>query len=187
MRSRGWLGLRCFCQPRLPRDQSEAGTENTDATLNWDGGSNYLITIPVGQSADVQIYNPAFAPDTCGDGSTSVYCYHENDTSFSGSGAPASSYSAMEYTVFSAATLSSRSGDTKISQEVFYPYNATGLASSPSGTCSGSKPYSLFYFNPPNQWLADPDPAVRQHDHHALPRHVSPVGFRSPVRADPRI
>ncbi len=127
----------------------EAGTENTDATLNWDGGSNYLITIPVGQSADVQIYNPAFAPDTCGDGSTSVYCYHENDTSFSGSGAPASSYSAMEYTVFSAATLSSRSGDTKISQEVFYPYNATGLASSPSGTCSGSKPYSLFYFNPP--------------------------------------
>jgi hypothetical protein len=37
----------------------------------------------------------------------------------------------------------------KISQEVFYPYNATGLASSPSGTCSGSKPYSFFYFNPP--------------------------------------
>jgi hypothetical protein len=127
----------------------EAGTENTDPTLNWNGGSNYLITIPVGKSADVQIYNPAFAPDTCGDGTTSVYCYHENDTSFSGSGAPATSYSAMEYTIFSAPTLSSRSGDTKVSQEVFYPYNATGLASSPSGTCSGSKPYSFFYFNPP--------------------------------------
>jgi Flp pilus assembly protein TadG len=128
----------------------EAGTENCcDATLNWNGGSNYLITIPNNQSADVQIYNPAFAPDTCGDGSTSVYCYHENDGSFSGSGAPATSYSAMEYTIFQVSTLSSRSGDTKISQEVFYPYNATGLASAPSGSCSGTKPYSFFYFNPP--------------------------------------
>jgi Flp pilus assembly protein TadG len=127
----------------------EAGTENSDPTLNWNGGSNYLIMIPPGQSADVQIYNPAFAPDTCGDSTTSVYCYHENDGSFGGSGSPASSYSAMEYTIFTAPTLSSRSGDVKISQEVFYPYNATGLASSPSGTCSGSKPYSFFYFSPP--------------------------------------
>jgi hypothetical protein len=132
----------------------EAGTENTDATLNWNGGSNYLIMIPAHQSADVQIYNPAFAPDTCGDGSTSVYCYHENDTSFGGSGSPAASYSAMEYTIFTAPTLSSRSGDVKISQEVFYPYNATGLASSPSGTCSGATPYSFFYFNPPTSGAA---------------------------------
>ena len=46
----------------------EAGTEPPDATLNYPGGSNYLITIPAGQSADVQVYNPAFAPDTCGRG-----------------------------------------------------------------------------------------------------------------------
>jgi hypothetical protein len=127
----------------------EAGTQNTDPTLNWNGGSNYLIMIPPGQTADVQVYNPAFAPDTCGDGSTSVYCYHENDGSFGGSGSPATSYSAMEYTLFQAPTLSSRSGDVKVSQEVFYPYNATGLASSPSGSCSGATPYSFFYFNPP--------------------------------------
>ena len=127
----------------------EAGTQNTDATLNYNGGSNFLIMIPPGQTADLQIYNPAFAPDTCGDSSTSVYCYHENDGSFGGSGSPASSYSAMEYTLFQAPTLSSRSGDVKVSQEVFYPYNATGLASSPSGSCSGATPYSFFYFNPP--------------------------------------
>jgi hypothetical protein len=133
----------------------EAGTENTDATLNWNGGSNYLIMIPPGQSADVQIYNPAFAPDTCNDGVTSVYCYHEYDGSFDQTldppWPPATDYSAMEYTIFQAPTLSSRSGDVKVSQEVFYPYNAIGLASAPSGSpvCTGTKLYSFQYFNPP--------------------------------------
>jgi hypothetical protein len=136
----------------------EAGTENTDPTLNWNGGSNYLIMIPPGQSADVQIYNPAFAPDTCNDSTTSVYCYHEYDGSFDQGQSPwppATDYSAMEYTIFQAPTLSSRSGDVKVSQEVFYPYNAFGLAPPvppapwPDAGCTAAKPYSFQYFNPP--------------------------------------
>ncbi len=110
---------------------TEAGTAPpADATLNYAGGSNYLITIPNGQSADPQIFNPAFAPDTCDGGQTAVYCYHEDDSSFAGTGAPNTAYSAMEYTLYQVSTLSSRTGDTKVSQEVFYPYNATGLSTS---------------------------------------------------------
>jgi Flp pilus assembly protein TadG len=82
-----------------------SGTETQYPTLNYQGGSNYLIQIPVGKSADVQVYNPAFAPDTCGGGTTAQYCYHENDTSFSGSGAPYTAYSAMAYTLFKVSTL----------------------------------------------------------------------------------
>jgi hypothetical protein len=109
---------------------TEAGTAPpADSTLNYAGGSNYLITIPNGQSADPQIFNPAFAPDTCDGGQTAVYCYHEDDSSFSGTGAPNTAYSAMEYTLYQVSTLSSRTGDVKVSQEVFYPYNATGLSS----------------------------------------------------------
>jgi len=134
--------------PDFHEISTEAGTAPpADATLNYAGGSNYLITIPNGQSADPQIFNPAFAPDTCGGGSTSVYCYHENDGSFSGTGAPHTAYSAMEYTLYQVTTLSSRVNDTKVSQEVFYPYNATGLSTSSGwfyycsngGGCSSTK------------------------------------------------
>jgi hypothetical protein len=52
----------------------------------------------------------------------------------------------MEYTLFSVSTLSSRSGDTKVGQEVFSPYNATKLSGSPqsyvyfppAASCPGS-------------------------------------------------
>jgi hypothetical protein len=112
---------------------TEAGTAPpADSTLNYAGGSNYLITIPTGQSADPQIFNPAFAPDTCDGSQTAVYCYHENDGSFGGSGAPNTAYSAMEYTLYSVSSLSSRANDQKVSQEVFAPYNATGLSASPA-------------------------------------------------------
>ncbi|HUZ68924.1 MAG TPA: pilus assembly protein TadG-related protein [Candidatus Saccharimonadales bacterium] len=117
--------------PDFHQISTEAGTAPpADATLNYAGGSNYLITIPNGQSADPQIFNPAFAADTCDGSKTAVYCYHENDSSFAGTGAPNTAYSAMEYTLYQVSTLSSRSGDTKVSQEVFYPYNATGLSTS---------------------------------------------------------
>lgn len=115
--------------PDFHQISPEAGTEVQYATLNYQGGSNYLIQIPVGQKADVQVYNPAFAPDTCGGGTTAQYCYHENDTSFSGSGAPYTAYSAMVYTLFKVSTISSRLSDSLVSQEVFYPYNATNAAS----------------------------------------------------------
>ncbi|MGA7988649.1 MAG: pilus assembly protein TadG-related protein, partial [Candidatus Dormiibacterota bacterium] len=130
----------------------QAQTEASISSLNYPGGSNYLITIPPGDSADVQIYSPSFAPDTCG-GTLPYYCYHENDGSFSGTGAPMAEYSAMEYTIFQVSTLSSRLSDTKIGQEVFYPYNATNLAST-DGSCPGTTPYSYFYFNPPTSGAA---------------------------------
>jgi Flp pilus assembly protein TadG len=109
----------------------EANTETQYPSLNYQGGSNYLIEIPVGQSADVQVYNPAFAADTCGisPGGASGYCYHEGDGSFPSQPAPYTAYSAMVYTLFQVSTLSSRFSDSLVSQEVFYPYNATSAGS----------------------------------------------------------
>jgi Flp pilus assembly protein TadG len=116
-----------------PADQ----TETPDATLEYQGGSNYLIDLPPGASADVQVYNPAFAPDTCGGGNTAPpYCYHENDGSFGGSGSVCTEYSAMAYTLFSVSTLSSRLADTKVGQEIFYPYNESNT------------PTNYFYYKP---------------------------------------
>jgi Flp pilus assembly protein TadG len=112
-------------------------TENQDATLEYQGGSDYLIDLPPGASADVQVYNPAFAADTCGGGSTSApYCYHENDGSFGGSGSVCTEYSAMAYTLFSVTTLSSRLQDAKVGQETFYPYNES------------NSPANYFYYQP---------------------------------------
>ncbi len=112
-------------------------TETPDATLEYQGGNNYLIDLPPGASADVQVYNPAFAADTCDGTKTSPpYCYHEDDSSFGGTGAVCTEYSAMEYTLFSVSTLSSRLSDSKVGQEVFYPYNAS------------SSPTSYFYYKP---------------------------------------
>jgi hypothetical protein len=125
-----------------------AGTESPYPNLNYQGGSNYLIEIPVGQSADVQVYNPAFAPDTC-TGTEPYYCYHEDDGSFTGQSAPYTSYSAMAYTVFKVSTLSSRFSDQEVSQEIFYPYNATCLATTTAtGACP--TPQSITYY-PPSQ------------------------------------
>ncbi len=145
--------------PDYHQISAEAGTVTPDATLNYQGGSNYLIAIPAGQSADVQIFNPAFAADTCGaDNGPSGYCYHEDDGSFDGSNhtvtPPYTDYSAMEYTLYSVSTLSSRSGDTKVSQEVFYPYNATcltqaaGTLAAATGICPNSPAHSYSYFPP---------------------------------------
>ena len=54
----------------------------------------------------------------------------------------------MEYTIFQVSTLSSRLGDTKIGQEIFYPYNATESRRG-RRVVPGTTPYSYFYFNPP--------------------------------------
>jgi hypothetical protein len=108
--------------------------------MNYSGGSSYLISIPPGQSVDVQIYDPAFAPDE-NDQSSSEYTYHEDDSSFENADDTTdSNYSAMSYTVFSVSTLSTDTQDVPISQEVFYPYNATGLYNTGS--------YSYFWFPP---------------------------------------
>ena len=108
--------------PDFHQISPEANTETPYPSLNYQGGSNYLIQIPVGQSADVQVYNPAFAPDTCGIGGGGVnpapatgYCYHEGDGSFPAQPAPYTSYSAMVYTLFTVKTISSRLSDTLVS------------------------------------------------------------------------
>ena len=138
--------------PDFHQISPEANTETPYPSLNYQGGSNYLIQIPVGQSADVQVYNPAFAPDTCGIGGGGVnpapatgYCYHEGDGSFPAQPAPYTSYSAMVYTLFTVKTISSRLSDTLVSQEVFYPYNATCLSTATAtGPCP--TPSSITYF-----------------------------------------
>ncbi len=131
--------------PDVHEISQAAGTELAVPNTNWQGGSNYLIEIPVGQSADLQIYNPAFAPDTCDGGVTAQYCYHENDGSFGGQNAPYTSYSAMAYSVFKVTTLSSRLSDSLVSQEIFYPYNATCLATT-TATAACPTPQSITYY-----------------------------------------
>ncbi len=64
------------------------------------------------------------------------FCYHENDTSFGGTGSVCTEYSAMAYTLFSVSTLSSRLSDSKVGQEIFYPYNAS------------NSPTNYFYYQP---------------------------------------
>lgn len=53
------------------------------------GGQNYQIYIPAGQSAKLQVYNPAFAPDNSNPGAKG-YNYHEDDNDFpeTGTGCP---------------------------------------------------------------------------------------------------
>jgi len=115
--------------------------------LNYTGGSSYLITIPPGQSADVQVYNPSFAPDD-NDQSNTDYTFHEDDGSFTSNSTKATDYAAMAYTVFKVPTLSSNIGDTPISQEIFYPFNATCLYLQGNNSNCGSKTDSYYWFPP---------------------------------------
>ncbi|MGD0834809.1 MAG: pilus assembly protein TadG-related protein [Candidatus Dormibacteria bacterium] len=131
--------------------------------LNYNGGYDYLITLAPGQSADVQVYDPAFAPDNADDANDTTYTYHEDDGSFPDDNNTTgrtdtttdSEYSAMSYTLFSVPTLSSDMQDTLVSQDVFYPYNATCIATNGTGQydsggtmtdCPSGGP-SYFYFN----------------------------------------
>lgn len=101
------------------------GTDISDTTLDYQGGSNYLIDVPAHQKAAVQIFNPSFAPDS--HDQSGGYTYHEDDGSFTDGSTTATDYSATSYTIYSVSTLSSRLSDTKQVQEIFYPFNATGL------------------------------------------------------------
>jgi hypothetical protein len=109
------------------------------------GGQNYLIQIPPNTSANVDVYNPGFAPDadTAGgcvgaedpDGGESTATvdpnlnYHECDGSFSNSGgdsglAAAEMYSATSYSLFSVPDTFNDAGDVLISQTMVYPIDA---------------------------------------------------------------
>ena len=119
--------------------------------LEYTGGSNYLISVPPGQSADVQIFNPSFAPDS--NDQNGGYSYHEDDSSLNNLSTTATDYSAMSATIFSVPTLSSDQQDTPISQEVFYPYNATCLylagTSSSCGSSMMAGKEGYYYFPTP--------------------------------------
>lgn len=127
------------------------GTETTGISgINGNGGQNYLITVPANSTVDVQIYNPSFAPNTDDNNNNGDYTLHEDDGDFpddcsSGNGsacgtqqpdATKADYAAMAYTLFSVPTLASDLNDTELDQQIFYPYNATGLEGSTLGTSS---------------------------------------------------
>ena len=125
---------------------TESGDSNL--ALNYTGGSSYLVTVPPQQTADVQIYNPSFAPDS-NDQTAGDYTYHEDDSSFANGSTTDTDYSAMSYTLFQEPTLSSQLADIPVSQEIFYPFNATGLTGQ-------TPPAQSYYYWPPTAGVGTP-------------------------------
>ena len=115
---------------------TDCGTAN-NMCLNDTGGQNYLIFVPEGTTASVNVYNPSFDPgdDTdCGSQTTSCLgTLHEDDGSFPGltdisdSNAPATVFDSMGYTLFAVPDLNNRSDDLPLEQDIFCPLNAWDL------------------------------------------------------------
>lgn len=118
-----------------------ANTDNADPSLPGEGGYNYMITVPSGSSATIQIYNAAFAPDgnvngvnycenfqigfpghACSSGGS--YFMHEDDCCSFAYGTN-TTYSAMKYTIFNAPSVFIRSSDTVLSQMLVKPVDAS--------------------------------------------------------------
>jgi Putative Tad-like Flp pilus-assembly len=129
-------------------------TEVVNPSLPTPGGYNYILTVPAGFTAQIQVYNAAFAADSGPPAAAPNYCenwllaqnaprakcspggnydMHEQDTPPYGSGNnPASSlYSAMRYTILSAPSVFIRSSDTILSQMTVYPVDASNFAVNP--------------------------------------------------------
>lgn len=126
---------------------TECGTAS-NLCLNDTGGQNYLIYVPAGTTANVQVYNPSFDPGTDGGcGSQTPSClntFHEDDGSFPGlsgitssDGAVATEYDSMAYTLFAVPELNSRQADIPLEQDVFCPFDAYDLD-------SGTNSYSYY-------------------------------------------
>jgi hypothetical protein len=115
------------------------GTEVADASLPGPGGYNYVLTVPTGFTAQLQVYNAVFGADSnisgpnfcenwmlgkpqhaCSPGGN--YNLHEQDTPPYGTPAL---YSAMQYTIFSAPGVFIRNSDAIMSQMVVYPVDAS--------------------------------------------------------------
>ncbi len=119
-----------------------AGTDNADPTLPFAGGYNYIVTVPVGSTAQIQVYNAAFAPDSDNGGAVPNFCenwktgfaghacsaggnyYMHEDDSFGGTPWATNTYSAMKYTIFNAPSVFIRSSDTVLSQMLVKPIDA---------------------------------------------------------------
>jgi hypothetical protein len=129
------------------------GTDVVDPTLPGPGGYNYILTVPTGYTAQLQVYNAAFAPDgntgagvnfcenfqvgfagrACSSGSN--YYMHEDDTPPYGT---TTLYSAMRYTILSAPSVFIRSSDTIMSQMIVMPVDASNWPNtSANGTDTG--------------------------------------------------
>ncbi len=121
------------------------GVDTADPSLPDRGGYNYKIVVPAGSTARVQVYNAAFAPEfgthnfcenwktgfaqrTCSPGSN--YYMHEDDSCCVAQG-DKTTYSAMEYTLFSAPSVFIRGSDTKLTQMVVKPIDASNFGGTP--------------------------------------------------------
>jgi len=134
----------CSSCPSTDQHQvsNAAGTDSADPTLPFAGGYNYMITVPVGSTAQIQVYNAAFAPDSDNGGAVPNYCenwktgfaghacsaggnyYMHEDDSFGAPPWATNTYSAMKYTIFSAPSVFIRSSDTVLSQMLVKPIDA---------------------------------------------------------------
>src|SRR4029077_11075084 len=104
------------------------GTDTNTTGLPQQGGYNYLIYVPAGDNVNVQVYNPLFAPDydACKEVvSCSSYSYHEYDSSFTPGSTDKTQYSSVSYTIYDVATVFQHTNETVLSQEIFYPIDAT--------------------------------------------------------------
>lgn len=138
------------------------GTDVVDPNFTNEGGYNYILTVPPGFTAQLQVYNAAFAADgntgagrnycenwqtgfpgrACSSGGN--YSMHEDDTPPYGSLAL---YSAMRYTILSAPSVFIRSSDTIMSQMTVMPVDASNwLSTSANGTDNGQP--APYYIDP---------------------------------------
>ncbi|HKW71753.1 MAG TPA: TadG family pilus assembly protein [Candidatus Dormibacteraeota bacterium] len=155
MRTEGWATNRgqgdamtpspVGCAPPCPSSDYHqlsalAGTDTVDGSLPVEGGYNFMLTVPQGTAAQIQIYNAAFAPD--GNVSGSNYCenlappagpkcspggsyyMHEDDCCAFAYGTN-TTYSAMKYTIYSAPSVFIRNTDTELSQMLVKPVDAS--------------------------------------------------------------
>jgi Flp pilus assembly protein TadG len=114
--------------------QTTGNDDYSGMQVNDNGGYNYLIYVPAGTTSDVQIYNPSFDPGI--DNDSTLYTYHDDDSSFPTS-PTATSYAALGYTLYAVSQLYSRASDVPLLQDVFCPFNATGLQ-------NGSNSYTYY-------------------------------------------
>jgi hypothetical protein len=107
------------------------GTETASqplVTMPTRGGQNFQIYVPAGQTANIKVYNPSFAPDKAAS-SALGYNYHEDDTDFpeTGSGGPADprQWPIMSYTVYKSANPFDHASDKWLSNMRVYSIEDT--------------------------------------------------------------
>jgi hypothetical protein len=83
LRTEGWITPRSQGDGYTPAPggssdfhavSANALTDSADPSLPFNGGYNYMITVPNGSTAQIQVYNAAFAPDGLFAASTQNFC-----------------------------------------------------------------------------------------------------------------